>query len=265
MILYQQHNSSIPYNYDVMVYDNFEYVPHLHRDPELVCVLEGEVLAHVEERTELLRAGELALILPNQAHSFETPQFSRAKVIVFAEEYVREFRNLLGKNEGKTSAFSMAEEDRSFLLRKTEPETPDRMDLCASLALACGAYLKQKRAEGLLPRKENGDLIHQILTYISDHYTENVTLTAMAEALGYEPHYLSRCFHRAFRKNFKQMVNEYRLQHARRLLSEAKGDLSLIDVAFASGFQSVRNFNRVYREAEGCQPRQQKTSAATVN
>ena len=255
MILYQKHNSSVPYNYNAVLYDNFEYVPHLHRDPELVCILEGEVIAHVEGRTELLTAGQFALILPNQAHSFETPRVSKAKVIVFSEEYAREFRNLLGDREGKTSAFSMEEEDRNFFLRKTEPEVPDRMDLCACFSLACGAYLKQKTEEGLLPRKENGDLIRQILTFISRHYTEDVTLSAMAEALGYEPHYLSRCFHRAFRKNFKQLVNEYRLQHARRLLSDRENRLSVIDVAYASGFQSVRNFNRVYREAEGTEPR----------
>lgn len=256
MILYQQHNSSVPYHYEALIYHDFEYIPHLHRDPELVCVLEGEVVAHVETRKEILREGEFALILPNQVHSFETPHSSKAKVIVFAPEYAPEFRNLLGDREGMTSAFSMDEEDRKFFLRKTEPDTPDRMDLCACLSLACGSYLRQKTEEGLLPRnRQSEDILHKILSFISDHYTEDVSLTAMAEALGYEPHYLSRCFHRCFQKNFKQLVNEYRIQHARRLLSDGNNRLSVIDIAFASGFQSVRNFNRVYREAEGTEPR----------
>ena len=261
MILYQQHNSSVPYNYDVVTYDNFEYIPHLHGDPELVCVLEGEVIATVEERKETLKEGQFALILPHQVHSFETPQASRVKVIVFAEEYVREFRKMLGDRVGRTAVFTMEEEDRRFFLRKTEPALPHRMEICAALSLACAAFLKQKTGEGLLREEDRReDLLHQMLSFISHHYTENITLASMADALGYEPHYLSRCFHRFFNKNFKQFVNEYRLNHARQLLADKDQQMSIIDIAYASGFQSVRNFNRVYREAEGTEPRYTRTS-----
>lgn len=259
MILYQSHNSSVPYNYDAVDYDNFEYIPHLHRDPELVCVLEGAVEAVIEDRTETVRAGQFALILPNQVHTFRTPEFSRARVIVFSEEYVREFRKSLGDREGKTSGFTMPEGDRALFLERMTLTPPHRMDICACLALACGAYLKEKEREGMIPaRRKKEDLMHKILSYIAGHYTENVTLTAMAEALGYEEHYLSRCFHRLFRKNFKQFVNEYRIYHARQLLSDSDDRRTLTEIAFSSGFQSVRNFNRVYRDLMGCEPRRQK-------
>ena len=257
MILYQQHNSSVPYHYEAITYDRFEYISHLHRDPELICVLEGGIIATVEERTEHLIAGQFALILPNQVHSFTTPQNSRVMVIVFAEEYVKEFHKMLGHRVGKTSAFRMDESDREFFLKKTSVPIPHRMDICAALSVACGAYLKEKTEEGLTEGPDRrGDLLHQILSYISVHYTENISLTEMAADLGYEPHYLSRCFHRYFSKNFKQFINEYRLNHARSLLEN--GEMSIIDVAYASGFQSVRNFNRVYKVAEGCEPRRKK-------
>lgn len=267
MILYQHHNSSVPYNYDVEDYENFTYIPHLHRDPELVCVLEGEIVATVEDRSESVGAGDFVMILPNQVHTFETPVHSKARVIVFAEEYVREFHKMLGNRIGKTNRFSIPEPDRTLLLKKLTPTPPHRMDICAGLALACGAFLKEKEKEGWLKGKENKeDLIHKILSFISSHYTENISLTAMAEALGYEPHYLSRCFHRLFDKNFKQFINEYRLHHARQLLADPTNTLSVIDIAYASGFQSVRNFNRVYRESEGTEPRRtEKTNTRTEN
>lgn len=256
MILYQHHNSSVPYNYDTVDYENFTYIPHLHRDPEIVCVLEGEITATVEEHREQIRAGEFLMILPNQVHSFETPHFSKARVIVFAEEYVREFRKILNGRVGKTGRFSIPEPDRTLFLQKMTVTTPHRMDICAGLALACGAFLKEKEKEGWLQGKEDKeDLIRKILSFVSSHYTENITLNSMADALGYEPHYLSRCFHRLFNKNVRQFINEYRLYHAKQLLADPANSLSVLDIAYTSGFQSVRNFNRIYKEHEGTAPR----------
>ena len=100
--------------------------------------------------------------------------------------------------------------------------------------------------------------MHKMLSFITEHYTENITLTSMAEHLGYEPHYLSRCFHRAFDKNFKEFVNEYRIARASELLNKADGDISITDIAYQSGFQSVRSFNRVYKNSLGKEPRRIK-------
>ena len=72
--------------------------------------------------------------------------------------------------------------------------------------------------------------------------------------MGYEEHYLSRCFHNCFAMNFKQFVNEYRIQFARRLL-EQQPPLPITEIAYMSGFGSVRNFNRVYRAIVGTEPR----------
>ncbi len=256
MIVYQHHNSSIPYNYDTVDYENFTYIPHLHRNPELVCVLEGSVVAHIEDRSEVIPAGEFLLILPNRVHSFETPEVSKTRVIVFSQEYVREFWNCLGDREGKTGRFSMPESDRNLFLERMTVQPPHRMDICACLSLACGAYLKEKEREGLVPASRNKeDLMHRMLSFISAHYTENITLSEMARALGYEEHYLSRCFHRYFDKNFKQFINEYRIQYALQLMSDPGCRRSLTEIAYLSGFQSVRNFNRVYKESEGRAPR----------
>lgn len=256
MILYQQDNSSIPYNYNVFDYENFNYPPHLHRDLELVCVLEGELIACIEGRDERLQQGEFALILPNQAHAFQTPQTSLVRVMVFSEEYVREFHKTLGKREGQTSGFAMPDPERELFLERLNTAQPHRLELCAFLMLACEEWLKAKEQEGLVTADgQKGELMHRILQYISAHYTENLTLVCAAEALGYEPHYFSRCFHRLFGKNFKSFVNEYRVDHARQLLSDPYNHSSLTEIALASGFQSVRNFNRSYRELTGCEPR----------
>ena len=96
-----------------------------------------------------------------------------------------------------------------------------------------------------------------MLLYISEHYRENITLESMARELGYESHYISRCFHTHLSKNFKEFVNEYRIHYAKHLISSPER-MTMTEIAFLSGFQSVRNFNRVYKSIEGTEPRRHR-------
>lgn len=94
-----------------------------------------------------------------------------------------------------------------------------------------------------------------MLSYITEHFKEDVTLSGMAQSLGYEEHYLSRLFHSFFGMNFKQFVNEYRVNYAESLLSDTGKNCGITEIAYACGFQSVRNFNRAYKRITGHSPR----------
>lgn len=257
MILYQQENSSKPYNYDAKEYRNFRYIPHLHRDFEVVYPLEGEIQIKVENTVSSLRKGEIALILPNQIHSFETPTHSRVLVLVFSADFVPQFASLVQDKRWQTEKFSLPQAEQDFVWKRlSQDEPPDRLTLGACLQLLCAAYWRTVKDQPPLAcaASRSVTLLHRILEYVSNRYTENITLRDMARDLGYEEHYLSRCFHNYFAMNFKQFINEYRIQLSRRLL-EIQPPYSITEIAYMSGFGSVRNFNRVYRESVGEEPR----------
>ena len=83
-----------------------------------------------------------------------------------------------------------------------------------------------------------------ITDFIKNNYKENLTLTDVANFLGYEYHYVSRYFSSVFNMSFKDFLNIYRLENAVRLLEETNKTLS--DIAYESGFQSVRTFNHCF-------------------
>jgi AraC-like DNA-binding protein len=87
----------------------------------------------------------------------------------------------------------------------------------------------------------------------------------MAEEMGYDHHYLSRAFHEMFHMNFRDFVNQYRINYANELLMQ--GGRSITEVAFESGFQSVRSFNDVYKKMTGSVPSKKEDirSLPTVN
>ena len=57
MAYYQIENSLMPGHYDCRRYVDFAFSTHLHRDPELVIVLSGEIVLTVGARTETGRRG----------------------------------------------------------------------------------------------------------------------------------------------------------------------------------------------------------------
>ncbi|MBO5269214.1 MAG: helix-turn-helix transcriptional regulator [Clostridia bacterium] len=260
MIVYQSENSSRPYNCDITHYEDFSYVAHLHKDLELVYVEHGTVRMTVENRVTELSPGDFALILPSQIHSYLTVgEHSTALVIVFAEEYVPEFCRALSKKTAETNRFRMNEEDSAFLLRKLRAIRSiesERILLSACFSLATAAFLSEVPLAESTGESKSNLLLHRMLFYVSEHFRENITLDGMARALGYETHYISRCFHTHLDKNFKQFVNEYRINYAKLLISGSADRMTMTEIAFASGFQSVRNFNRAYKSIEGTEPRQ---------
>jgi len=71
-------------------------------------------------------------------------------------------------------------------------------------------------------------------------------VTGLAEKLGVGPRHLSRLFKRHLAASPSQVAKTSRLQRAKRLLNDT--DLPIAEIAFRSGFRSLRRFNAAFRE-----------------
>jgi AraC family transcriptional regulator of adaptative response / DNA-3-methyladenine glycosylase II len=78
------------------------------------------------------------------------------------------------------------------------------------------------------------------------------TEATLAERIGMSPRHLRRLFLRHLGASPSQLARSRRAHFARRLLDDT--DLSVLDIAFASGFGSLRQFNRVMREVFRASP-----------
>lgn len=86
--------------------------------------------------------------------------------------------------------------------------------------------------------------------------TEDIHLEDVARECDVSPSHLSRVFHHAAGMTFREYVASWRAEHALHLLLE--GDQSITRIAFESGFQSLSQFNRVFRAIYGKSPRQMR-------
>jgi AraC family transcriptional regulator, regulatory protein of adaptative response / DNA-3-methyladenine glycosylase II len=78
------------------------------------------------------------------------------------------------------------------------------------------------------------------------------TETGLAGKVGMSPRHLRRLFLKHLGASPDQLARSRRVHFARRLLDDT--DLTVVDVAFASGFGSLRQFNRAMREVFRASP-----------
>lgn len=257
MILHQRCNSRGNYNFNAYVYTDTGWVPHFHKNFELIYVMEGELALTVNGRTENMSAGSYALILANQIHSFEPVAHSVIWIAIFAEQFVPHFAGYMEKFEGEASVFLCSESVHSFVQANLiKPATEPSVTMKKSCFYAvCDEFLK--RVSVVPKNSRNDELICRILDYIAEHYLEDITLSTLAEEFGYEYHYISRLLNKSYHINFTDLVNEYRVDKAIGLLTGDGGSgesMSISRIAMESGFKSIRNFNYVFKRVTGVSP-----------
>lgn len=80
-------------------------------------------------------------------------------------------------------------------------------------------------------------------------------LSDVAEKLGVSTNNLSQIINEKLGKNFYDFVNEYRVETAKRLLLDPKKQhLTLLAIAFDSGFNSKSSFNNVFKKQTSLTP-----------
>ena len=251
-MLYQDHNSIGKEYFERIRYNDFSFESHMHRHPELVYVREGTLTVITQTGTETIEKGGFGLILPHIIHAYSSSLGSVVDVCIFSLDYIPMFSKEIRSRYADKVGFICSKEISTFadaMLFSFEGK-PEEYILKSVLYAICYCYKKQIT----LSRggAESDVLMSKIIDYIEHNFTENITLKEMAKKLGYEEHYLSRCFHSMIPMHFSKYVNWYRVSAASELLRNS--DLSMAEIALKSGFQSIRSFNRVFLEFTGTTP-----------
>lgn len=80
----------------------------------------------------------------------------------------------------------------------------------------------------------------------------DLTLNRLARRAGIPSRQISTAINRVFGRSVSQVVNEYRIEEAKRLL--ALSDLPVTTIIFEAGFQTKSNFNREFLRVTGMSP-----------
>jgi transcriptional regulator GlxA family with amidase domain len=91
---------------------------------------------------------------------------------------------------------------------------------------------------------------------------DELTLANLAHEIGIEPHHLSRFLNIHLHTTFHDLVNSYRVNETKAMLVN-NPDTSILEIAFATGFNSKASFNRIFKKMTGSTPKQFRSK--TIN
>ncbi len=106
----------------------------------------------------------------------------------------------------------------------------------------------------IIVQQQNAEppVITRAKKYIEEHQTEDISLGDVAKAVNTSTFYFCKMFKKVAGINFTDYVTRLRLERAKNLLINP--NLRISEIAFEVGFQSLTNFNRVFKRILGQSP-----------
>jgi AraC-like DNA-binding protein len=100
--------------------------------------------------------------------------------------------------------------------------------------------------------------VHRLLEFMKTekpHLDPEINLALLSSKLKVSPEYLSDIINSRLNKNFYDFINHYRIEEFKQLCKAPESKkLTLISLAYDSGFNSKATFNRVFKKEMNCTP-----------
>ena len=230
---------------------DFSYPAHLHGCMEVSFCVEGSVKVTLDGQCYRIKSGEGILIPPNMVHSYHSGDTSAYYTILFSRDLLPDFTSMFSRKKPRRYVFVLADTLKHHLWDFYRSER----------TLFGGKSLLYHMAEAFLEEnafldadETDDDLTMGLITYIQDNLHSEITLQDVADHLGYSYYYISKRICQVFHVPFTTLLSQYRVADAKMLLDSGKYTIS--QAALASGFGSIRTFNRIFRNLTGLTPSQ---------
>lgn len=229
---------------------------HVHALAEVFVVMNGFAEVTIDDVQYRLTPGDAAAVFPLVPHSFDrlSPD-SKGVIAIFPAEMIPEYA---GTFHGLQPEQPVRPADQSSLDVRFAVERLSGMNMDDSLPM-CIAYLHVILADVLhsltyrpvYNYSERG-LGYRIISYISEHACDEITLESASRALGVSVSHLSHFFGERMHTSFRGFINAIRVERARLLMRDP--NLTLMEICDSCGYTNMRTFRRAFQAEAGCLP-----------
>lgn len=221
---------------------------HVHDMVEIICLLSGKLKFSVAAQSYSLAPGDVIAAFPSVPHSYDVvSDDARGICLIFSPETINEFsrafRTMLPVNPLIEKAQQAPEIGQLIKAISTICQQEDSPLKLGYLHIFL-SYLFTSMPLRQMDKNIHSSLSHQVLHYISEHFTEPLSLESTSRALGISRIHLSHIFSQQLKINFRQYINTLRINHACTLLQNAAYSIS--EISYMCGYENPRTFHRAF-------------------
>ena len=231
--------------------------PHFHSSFEILYVIDGEYNVIINDKSAVLRGGDVAVSLDCDIHTYTRNKVrSKYYVLFIPPMYTTAFAEKIERKKLENPFILSNEitEEIHHSLKKIKKNGENDFLVLGYVNVILGMILESMRFSDGSAENHEKILPLKIITYLSEHFTEDVTLRNVAEELGYNSYYISKFFNSYFKCSLTDYINMLRL---RKFITLQEGsDKNITANALACGFGCIRTFNRAFKKEFGVTPKE---------
>ena len=254
-------------------YEDAGCVPHSHNFRELMVVIGGMAMHHINGKDEEISMGDVYVVPPGQVHSYDVPRGGGVEVlnVMFDLNRLNLSRQDIDLIPGFHALFlDQFDEDREPQLklaardlavvnsiieeieREQEEMAPGYEFLCVAKFRELMVVLSRRYSHISAHAGSTAPKVAGVIAHMERHLDEELDFESLVGVSGMSGSSLRRVFKEAFGCSPMSYLQKLRIQKAMLLLSDPSKTIS--EVAFEVGFNGSGYFSRVFKEETGESP-----------
>lgn len=234
---------------------------HFHHNVELVYLIKGHFIGHVNGHNVHVKNNSLFLINTDEIHYFEMLEDCEMITILLSYDMLKKYdKNIehiifdLSLNKSQHQQLKDIILMMDYCRKSHDPYKQIKVQeyLC-HIYYSLFHDFKAERQDNNIYSKRQLKQIQTLLDYIENHYQQPITIEQLCEISHYSSSYLCRYFKSICGISIFQYIKQIRLKHAYIDVCQSNEDISLI--AYKHGFSSskafIKAFKEVYQQSPG--------------
>ena len=272
---YQERIPQGTFNFPIAFYHQTPHSPrydmqyHWHTQYEIIRIISGSFQLKLEKTTKLYHAGDVIFITSGMLHG-GTPHDCIYECVVFDLQILLKDNHACSKIirdiiDQKITVNSYLSENPNSILpitehlchalssRKTGYEFMVQGYLYHLLGTIINEHLYEQTHQDIVSSERIAS-VKNVLTFISDNYSNNISLENLSRIAGMNPRYFCRYFRSLTGRTPVDYLNYYRIECASEMLSTK--DITIREAAISCGFNDESYFIKTFHKYKGTTPKQ---------
>ena len=233
---------------------NYTVHRNIHNSYLLIVMMAGTLNFQTRRQRGSLRVGQALLLDCNMPHSYQAQGECSFTFIHFDGAQSREIFEHINRSSGNVIRLTDSTRMHELVGELLGYMRDDRrVNEAQTSAMLYGILMVLMQSGGVSGEGNIGNsMVDQAIEYIQTHLSEQLTVESIAANAGYSPSYFSHVFQRETGISPYRFVVKSRMDSAMQLLQTTR--LSVQDIAFQVGFNSVANFCYAFRKEKNMSP-----------